>query len=221
MYAGMASVFAVLFVEMFTSALSAISDIVYLCSQCTKNSVCATSFIVWNTIEIVVDCCCQIALVHLISDIGRYVSSLLLRSAIAPLYTRPMERLALPEATQPYTTQGNANDDGNTDTPPSTREAREEAMAKALSDFTETVQPKGSIPFILLVVLVKAMVLAMYKQHLDVEDWNKSANNEQSASSWSRTTIGAWRLIYREKRKSMISAQALAYAKQQQAVKTS
>ncbi|XP_042142351.1 uncharacterized protein LOC121046168 [Ixodes scapularis] len=88
-------------------------------------------------------------------------------------------------------------------------------MAKALSDYTAAVQPQGSIPIILLLVLVKAMVLAMYKQYVDAEDWTASINTEQTPSSWSRTTVGNLRLLYKERRKSLKSVQALAYAQQE------
>lgn len=60
-----------------------------------------------------------------------------------------------------------------------------------------------------------AMVLAMYKQYVDAEDWTASVNSEQTPSSCSRTNIGTLRLLYKERRKSLKSVQAMAYAQQE------
>ncbi|CAN8027452.1 unnamed protein product, partial [Ixodes persulcatus] len=219
----MTAVTAILFVEMFTSTLSAISDIVYLCAQCTKNRVCVMSFLVWNTVDILVDSACQITLVHLASSIRQHVtlhSFHFGEGNPGEESTRPLSsvRSVLKWEGRTVDLRGAAYFASASSTERlsavNIKEKKTKRLFLLFLIFLQTVQPQGSIPIILFLVLVKAMVLAMYKQYVDAEDWTASVNSEQTPSSCSRTNIGTLRLLYKERRKSLKSVQAMAYAQQ-------
>lgn len=54
----------------------------------------------------------------------------------------------------------------------------------------------------------------MYKQYTDQEEWSTTLN-DRTVSTWSRTTIGAWKSIYNQTKTTFQSTQAKVYEMQQ------
>ncbi|KAL3200767.1 hypothetical protein MRX96_013041 [Rhipicephalus microplus] len=67
-FGALATLAAVLYVTVVSSTLCCISDVVFLCSQCTGNQVCVRVFLLWNAFDVVVTFICDIALHYLVKS---------------------------------------------------------------------------------------------------------------------------------------------------------
>ncbi|XP_077520174.1 uncharacterized protein LOC144129999 [Amblyomma americanum] len=66
---GLAAVAALLYVTIFSTTLSCISDVVFICFQCTGNQYCFRAFLVWNAIDIFITLVCDIALYYVVRSV--------------------------------------------------------------------------------------------------------------------------------------------------------
>ncbi|KAH7955007.1 hypothetical protein HPB49_023904 [Dermacentor silvarum] len=68
-FSGLAALAAVLYVTIFSSTLSCISDVVFICFQCTGNQNCFKAFLYWNAIDILINFVCDIALYYMVQSV--------------------------------------------------------------------------------------------------------------------------------------------------------
>ncbi|XP_075733078.1 uncharacterized protein LOC142775520 isoform X1 [Rhipicephalus microplus] len=73
---GLAVLAAVLYVMIFSSTLSCISDVVFICFQCTGNQNCFKVFLIWNAIDILITFVCDVALYYMVQSVTSEVRGL-------------------------------------------------------------------------------------------------------------------------------------------------
>ncbi|XP_065283882.1 uncharacterized protein [Dermacentor albipictus] len=206
-FRGFAALAAVLYVTVFSSTLCCISDVAFLCSQCTGNHVCVRAFLLWNAFDIIVTFACDIALYYLVQSVYdqgyRALQSATettredTTSTLDYMQDNIMERYP----------SGRDHFDSDYETTTERITTRESFPRKVVA-FTEKIRSKPSLPQIVLVAIFKVLVLILFKQYSDREPAAAPAGSDHESSSISHVSLsqmGAWKAAYARRRSTLHS----------------
>ncbi|XP_049522399.1 uncharacterized protein LOC125944966 [Dermacentor silvarum] len=151
---GLADLAAVLYVTVFSSTLCCISDVAFLCSQCTGNHVCVRAFLLWNAFDIVVTFVCDIALYYLVQSVANEGYRALQSTAATAREDTTSTLDYMQENMMERYPVGRDHFDSDYETTTERITTRESYPRKVVA-FTEKIHSKPSLPQILLVAIFK------------------------------------------------------------------
>ncbi|XP_049522400.1 uncharacterized protein LOC119448151 [Dermacentor silvarum] len=199
-FSGLAALAAVLYVTIFSSTLSCISDVVFICFQCTGNQNCFKAFLYWNAIDILINFVCDIALYYMVQSVtseGYKALHSVTETAEEEIATSSWDYM---QATLMDKFPPGREEVDSDETPTEVITTRSESYPKKVIAFTETLRLKPSLSYIVLVALFKVTVLAIFQQNAADHDDLGSSSYPQDASSSSMSRIAVWKALYAQHR---------------------
>ncbi|KAL1430532.1 hypothetical protein MTO96_014964 [Rhipicephalus appendiculatus] len=199
-FSGLAVLAAVLYVTIFSSTLSCISDVVFLCFQCTGNENCFKVFLIWNAIDILITFVCDIALHYMVQSVTSEGYKALQTSADTAEEEVATSSWEYAQATLMEKFPSGPEEGGS-----EAATARSYSNPKKVIAFTETLRLKPSLWYIFLAAVFKVMVLVMFQQNMDHDEVGGSSCPPHEASSASLSRIAAWKAQYAQHRSRLQS----------------
>ncbi|KAL1430535.1 hypothetical protein MTO96_014967 [Rhipicephalus appendiculatus] len=202
---------AVLYVTIISSTLCSISDVVFLCSQCTGNHVCVRIFLIWNAFDIVVSFMCDVALYYLVKSVtDESYRALQVATETTSEDTTPSLDYMQDNVMERYPPGSDGSDSDYDTATDGVTTSRQPSFPSKVMAFVEKINTKPSLPQIFLVAIFKVLVLIMIKQYCDptpplVPDSGSSESS--SASNISTSQIAAWKAAYFQRRSTLHSIQ--------------
>ncbi|KAL3200768.1 hypothetical protein MRX96_013042 [Rhipicephalus microplus] len=206
---GLAVLAAVLYVMIFSSTLSCISDVVFICFQCTGNQNCFKVFLIWNAIDILITFVCDVALYYMVQS----VTSEGYKVTQTATDTEEEKVTASSWDYAQATLMENFPSDpevGPEETPTEDTSASSDSNPQKVIAFTETLRLKPSLSYIFLAAVFKGMVLVTFQQNTDHGEVGGSSCPPHEASSSSVSRIAVWKAQYAQHRSRLETIRARA-----------
>ncbi|XP_065283886.1 uncharacterized protein [Dermacentor albipictus] len=199
-FSGLAVLAAVLYVTIFSSTLSCISDVVFICFQCTGNQNCFKVFLLWNAIDILITFVCDITLYYMVQSVtneGYKALHTVAQTVEEEITTSTWDYI---QATLVDKLPSGREEVDPDETPTEVITTRSESYPRKVIAFAETLRLKPSLSYIFLAALFKVMVLAMFQQNTADHDDLTSSSYPQDVSSTSLSHIAVWKAVYAQHR---------------------
>ncbi|XP_065283889.1 uncharacterized protein [Dermacentor albipictus] len=174
-FSGLAVLAAVLYVTIFSSTLSCISDVVFICFQCTGNQNCFKVFLLWNAIDILITFVCDITLYYMVQSVtneGYKALHTVAQTVEEEITTSTWDYI---QATLVDKLPSGREEVDPDETPTEVITTRSESYPRKVIAFAETLRLKPSLSYIFLAALFKdvsstslshiAVWKAVYAQH--------------------------------------------------------
>ncbi|XP_075741951.1 uncharacterized protein LOC142794004 [Rhipicephalus microplus] len=218
-FGALATLAAVLYVTVVSSTLCCISDVVFLCSQCTGNQVCVRVFLLWNAFDVVVTFICDIALHYLVKSVtDESYRALQVHAETTSEDTMPSLDYMQGNLMERYRAGSDSLDTDYETTTEGVPTRRQPSFPRRVMAFVDKINSKSSLPQIFLATIFKVLVLIMIKQYSDQTPPLEPGSSDSECSSpshMSTSQIAAWKAAYAQRSSTLHTIQERTHAEVQ------